>query len=115
MRYFADSAATTPLHPEARRVMDEWNQREFGNASSLYAEGRRARAALDEAHETLAQHWGCLFGEVLFTGSGTEAANLAILGFALANPTDRRTIVLGAGDHHCVTHAAGWLGRLGTD
>ncbi|HCM73522.1 MAG TPA: cysteine desulfurase NifS, partial [Armatimonadetes bacterium] len=113
MRYYADSAATTPLHPEARRVMDEWNQREFGNASSLYAEGRRARAALDEAHETLAQHWGCLFGEVLFTGSGTEAANLAILGFALANPTDRRTIVLGAGDHHCVTHTAGWLGRLG--
>lgn len=113
MRYYADSAATTPLHPEARRVMDEWNQREFGNASSLYAEGRRARAALDEVHETLAQHWGCLFGEVLFTGSGTEAANLAILGFALANPTDRRTVVLGAGDHHCVTHTAGWLGRLG--
>lgn len=113
MRYYADSAATTPLHPEARRVMDEWNQREFGNASSLYAEGRRARAALDEAHEALAQHWGCLFGEVLFTGSGTEAANLAILGFALANPTDRRTIVLGAGDHHCVTHTVGWLGRLG--
>lgn len=113
MRYYADSAATTPLHPEARRVMDEWNQREFGNASSLYAEGRRARAALDEAHEALAQHWGCLFGEVLFTGSGTEAANLAILGFALANPTDRRTIVLGAGDHHCVTHTASWLGRLG--
>jgi len=60
MRSYADSAATTPLHPEARRVMDEWNQREFGNASSLYAEGRRARAALDEAHETLAQHWGSM-------------------------------------------------------
>lgn len=113
MRYYADSAATTPLHPEARRVMDAWNQREFGNASSLYAEGRRARAALDEAHETLAQHWGCLFGEVLFTGSGTEAANLAILGFAAANPTERRTIVLGAGDHHCVIHTEAWLRRLG--
>lgn len=113
MRYYADSAATTPLHPEARRVMDEWNQREFGNPSSLYAEGRRARAALDEAHENLAQHWGCLFGEVLLTGSGTEAANLAILGFALANPSDRRTVVLGAGDHHCVTHTAPWLARLG--
>ena len=55
MRYYADSAATTPLHPEARRVMDEWNQREFGNASSLYAEGRRARAALAQVVHRIAQ------------------------------------------------------------
>lgn len=56
----------------------------------------------------------CLFAEVLFTGSGTEAANLAIVGAALGNPDpSRNTVLLGAAEHHCVRETRPILERLG--
>lgn len=115
-RLYVDHAATTPMLPEVKAAMEPWLGAEYGNASSLYAEGRRARAAIDLAREALAEVFGCLFGEVLFTGSGTEAANTAILGAAIAalkNGIPRRTILLGAAEHHCVTHTAAALYALG--
>lgn len=84
------------------------------NPSSLHANGRRARGAVDSARETFAKILGCLFGEVHFTSSGTEAANLAILGTAFANSDlSRNRVILGAAEHHCVLHTQEWLGRLG--
>lgn len=128
-RIYLDHAATTPLHPAAREAMLPWLGEEghgdggtkgqegigfFGNPSSLHAEGRRARQAVDEARETLSEALGCLFGEVVFTSSGTEACNLAIIGAALANESPKRnTILLGAAEHHCVRHARPMLERLG--
>ena len=53
-----------------------------GNASSLYLEGREARAALDDAREAVADVLACDAAEIVFTGSGSEAANLAIRGVA---------------------------------
>jgi cysteine desulfurase len=114
VRVYLDHAATTPLCPEARIAMKPWLEGEFGNPSSLYEEGRRAKAALDEAREVLAERLGCLFGEVVFTGSGTEAVNLAVLGLALAHGDGpRRRILFGAAEHHCVLHCAPTLTRLG--
>jgi cysteine desulfurase len=85
-----------------------------GNPSSLYAEGRAAKARIDAARETLSESLGSLFAEVLFTGSGTEAANMALVGAALANSDPRRSrILIGAADHHCVLHARPVLERLG--
>lgn len=84
-----------------------------GNASSLYEEGRRAKDAIDGARETLSRAIGCEFGEVLFTGSGTEAANLALIGTALAHEGMRRRILVSAAEHHCVLHTAPILRRLG--
>ena len=111
-RIYADHAATTPLTPEAREAMLPWL--DAGNASSLHAEGRRAKAAIDEAREILSQTLGCEFGEVVFTSGGTEGANLAILGVALANPDSRkRRILLGAAEHHCVLHTQKLLERIG--
>lgn len=85
-----------------------------GNASSLHAEGRKAKDALDTAREVLATAFDSLFAEVLFTSGGTEAANLAILGSAIANEdTRRRRVLLGAAEHHCVHHTEGLLRHLG--
>ncbi len=113
-RIYLDHAATTPVLPEVAEAMEPWLGGSYGNPSSLHEEGRRARAAVDEARETLSRHLGCLFAEVLFTSSGTEAANLAILGAALANEdTSRRRVLLGAAEHHCVLHTAPLLRRLG--
>lgn len=85
-----------------------------GNPSSLYQEGRRAKDALDKARETISDTLGCLFAEVIFTSGGTEAANLAIIGLALANEDPKKNkILLGAAEHHCVLHTQTILSRLG--
>lgn len=115
-RIYADHAATTPLLSSVREAMLPWLEGGFGNASSIHAEGRQARAAIDEAREVLSEELGALFAEVIFTSSGTEAANLAVLGTALAameagNP--RKRILLGSADHHCVLHTQERLEQFG--
>ena len=112
-RIYLDHAATTPLLPEVREAMLPWLGDEYGNPSSLYQEGAKAKAALDTAREAVSSALGCLFGEVLFTGSGSEAANLALVGTALAHKGDRKTVVISASEHHCVTNTRPILERLG--
>ena len=113
-RIYLDHAATTPMFPEVREAMQPWLNEEFGNASSLYAEGRRAKDAIDEARETLSDTLGCMFAEVLFTSSGTEAANLSIIGAALCSSESKRNrVLLSAVEHHCVLHTRPILERLG--
>lgn len=76
---YLDNAATTPLRDEVREaILECWT--DFGNPSSLHGLGRRARNRLEEARERLAAVLGARRREVIFTGSGTEADNLAILG-----------------------------------
>lgn len=111
-RIYLDHAATTPLAPEVREAMLPWL--DAGNASSLHAEGRRAKDAIDAARETLSATLGCEFGEVVFTSGGTEAANFAIVGSAMANRDPRRNrILIGAAEHHCVLHTRPLLERIG--
>src|SRR5688572_27297353 len=100
-RIYLDYAATAPLLHEARDAMLPWL--DCGNPSSLYEEGRTARGAIDSAREVLSESLGCSFGEVLFTSSGTESANFAIVGSALAAMGGARNRVLfSAIEHHCV-------------
>ena len=113
-RIYLDHAATTPLCDEARAAMLPWLSEGFGNPSSLHAEGRKAKDAIDASRETLSQALGSLFAEVLFTSGGTEAANLAILGTALHNVGSSRTrVLLGSAEHHCVLNTASTLQALG--
>ncbi len=115
-RIYADHAATTPLLPAAREAMLPWLEAGFGNASSIHSEGRQARAAIDEAREVLSEELGSLFAEVIFTGSGTEAANLALFGTALSAMecgSPRKRILIGAADHHCVLHTQERLEQFG--
>lgn len=115
-RIYVDHAATTPLLPEVQEAMRPWFEAEFGNPSSLHAEGRKARQAIDVAREQVSSAIGCLFGEVTFTSGGSEAANLAIIGTALQakESGSRRTKVLvSAAEHHCVLETAGVLQALG--
>jgi cysteine desulfurase len=100
---YLDNAATTPLRPEAREAMLPFLDDRFGNPSGSHAIARAARQSIDEARDVVAECLGCQPGEVVFTGSGTEADNLAILG-AGGRP------VCTAAEHHAVlhaTHAAG--------
>lgn len=113
-RIYLDHAATTPLRPEVLEAMQPWLLQEYGNPSSLHAEGRAAKHAIDQAREIVSNALDAIFAEVIFTGSGTEAANMAIIGAALANEDpSRKRILLGAAEHHCVLETAPLLQRLG--
>ena len=77
---YLDYAATTPLLPAVRKAMGPFLGNEFGNAGSLHSFGQRAMAAVDNARETIAKAIGAKFEQVIFTGSATEANNLALRG-----------------------------------
>jgi len=79
-RYYLDYNASTPLDPRVAKRMSEMLL-VYGNPSSIHAEGREARALVDEARVSLGQLLNCDHHQILFTSGGTEANNLAILGF----------------------------------
>jgi len=77
---YLDHAATTPLSDTAWRAMEPYLRERFGNPSEPHAAGRAARAGLDEARASVAATLGCAPAELVFTGGGSEADNLAVLG-----------------------------------
>jgi cysteine desulfurase len=85
----------------------------FGNPSSVYTLGRKGLAALDTAHELVAAELGCRPTEVVFTGGGSEADNLAIKGVAHAAHRRGNHIVTSAIEHHAVLHTCQQLEREG--
>ena len=111
-RYYLDHNATSPLRPEARAAMEPWlGERGAGNPSSLHAEGRAARAVVDEARDRVAAVLGAKSHEIIFTGGGTESNNLAVCGLALGAASGPRRVAVSAVEHHAVLHAARWLQR----
>ena len=77
---YLDHAATTPLRPAVLEAMRPFLEAPGGNPSSAHARGRAARAALEQARERVAAALGAARKEIVFTGGGTEADNLAVLG-----------------------------------
>jgi cysteine desulfurase len=112
--HYLDYAATAPVLPEVRDAMLPYLAERWGNPSSIYAVGREARKGVDEAREKIALAIGCSPEEVVFTGSGTEADNLAIKGAVWALG-DKRHVVLPRIEHHAVVDSAEWLATIGHD
>jgi cysteine desulfurase len=110
---YLDHAATTPVDERVLDAMRPYWEREFGNPSSVYGLGRRARRALDDARDRIAQVLGCRANEIVFTGCGSESDNLAVKGAALAAAELRgaRHVVTTTIEHHAVLHTCGWLER----
>jgi cysteine desulfurase len=117
-RAYLDHAATTPVRPEAAEAMRPFFAEQFGNPSGSHAEARRARRALDDAREQIADLLGADFGEVVFTSGGTESDNLAIAGAweagARTDAEDRSepgVLVCSAFEHHAVLETCRTLAR----
>ena len=107
-RAYLDHAATTPMLPEAVEAMLPFLSRTFGNPSGVHAESRTARTAIDDARQQVADLIGADLGEVVFTGSGTEADNLAVAGSLGARAAGGRPtgpVVCLAMEHHAVLNA----------
>lgn len=106
---YLDHAATTPMLPTALDAYLATAQK-VGNASSLHTSGRSARRIVEESRERIAEALNAKPSEVVFTGSGTEADNLATKGLYWARRTEeRRRLVTSSIEHHAVLDPVHWL------
>jgi cysteine desulfurase len=113
MTVYLDHAATTPLRREVLDAMMPLLTSDFGNPSSVHGHGRKARAALDEARELLAGRLNAQPREVIFTGGGSEAINLALKGVAWAGKARGNRLITSAVEHHAVLHTLRHLEKFG--
>jgi len=102
---YLDYNATTPLGAAAREAMEPFLARYYGNPSSVHGAGREARAAVDDARDRLADLLGAKPHELIFTSSGTESNNLAVLGIARAHASRGRHLICASTEHHAVLNA----------
>ncbi|HEX6062493.1 MAG TPA: cysteine desulfurase family protein [Candidatus Limnocylindria bacterium] len=105
-RVYLDHAATTPVDPEVAELMAQVLRDVPGNPSSIYAEGRRARALVDRARDEVAAAIGAEPAEIVFTSGGTEADNLALRGVLKAREGQADGVVTTAIEHHAVLDTA---------
>lgn len=110
---YLDHAATSPLRPEVRDAMLPYLTGVFGNPSSHHTVGEAAATALEDARARIAHRLGFRTGDVVFTGGGTEANNLAVKGIVLgALPRGRGHVVISPIEHESVLRPAEYLRRL---
>ncbi len=120
MEHYLDHSSTTPPSETALRAMNE-AAAVWGNPSSVHAPGRQAAALLTKSRETVARSLGLARfskDKVIFTASGTEANNLAMLGCARSKQRDAAhpgTVLLSAGEHPSVDGPATLLEKEGYD
>jgi len=116
---YLDYAATTPIDPEVSREILNYLEKDYGNPSSIYTLGQRSLAAIDTARERLANFLGCQVSEIIFTGSATEANNLAIFGLIrrkMAEPKNEKLhIITSQIEHHSVLEPCQVLEKEGVE
>ncbi|MFQ6075648.1 MAG: cysteine desulfurase family protein [Candidatus Bathyarchaeia archaeon] len=112
-RVYADYAATTPLDPRVFEAMQTYFMEAYGNASSAHALGALAKRALEESRATVAKAMGAEATGLVFTGSATEANNLALKGHAFGMGKERTHIAISTVEHDCVLNSARWLDSQG--
>ena len=99
---YLDNAATTPMSPKVIDIITDEMKNDFGNASSTYELGRRARNVIDRARHQIAQDINAQDGEIIFTSGGSESNNTAILGTAYARKNIGKKIITTTIEHPSV-------------
>ena len=114
MFVYADNAATTRIAPQVLDAMLPYLKEEYGNPSTLYNLGREAKIAIEKAREQVAQVIGAKAEEIFFTGSGTEADNMALKG-VLYGPAGKgkKHLITTKIEHHAILHTAMALEKEG--
>ncbi len=105
---YLDNNATTPLDPQVAEKMSWFIREHFGNPSSLYPIGRQVKELLTEAREQVAAAIGAHRSEVIFTGSGTEADNFAVIGVLEAR-SEKKQFITSTIEHPAVLETARYL------
>jgi len=104
---YLDNAATTPVDLEVKKEMDKYFSEEYGNPGSFNAIGLRAKEAVDNSREKIANILNCDIREVVFTSGGTESINLALKGVARSSK-DKHVITTKV-EHHAVLESLEYL------
>ena len=110
---YLDHAATTYIDNEVFKKISPYLKGNFGNPSSLYLIGRKAKAAIENARSAIAKILGVSSKEIIFTGSGTESDNLAIFGVAKAYSDKGRHIIVSKIEHKAVLESVKKLEKEG--
>jgi len=110
---YLDYNATTPVDPEVAKAMIPFLGEEFGNPSSAYGYGIRAKRAVEDARGLVAAFLRCKPGEVVFTSGGTESNNYAVRGVAWANRHRGNHIITSAIEHPAVLEVCRHLEQFG--
>lgn len=111
---YADNAATTKISDPVLKAMMPWLTEGYGNASSIYAKGREAEAALNKAREQVAGALGATPREIFFTSGGSESDNWAIKQTArMMAKKGKKHIVTSEFEHHAVLHSVDALKKEG--
>jgi cysteine desulfurase len=111
---YLDYNATTPVDPEVLNAMLPFLREDYGNPSSSYALGKRAREAIEKARAQVASLIGAEAGEIVFTGGGTESSNIAIRSGAKAM-TGRKAVVTTTIEHPATDACCAMLANDGYD
>lgn len=114
-KVYMDHSATTFVDPAVLEKMLPFFSEKYGNPNSVHAWGREVRSCVDEARSQVASLVNAAPREILFTGGGSEADNLAIKGVAEVLSDKGRHVITSAIEHHAVLDTVKWLGRHGYD
>ncbi|MGH9864701.1 MAG: cysteine desulfurase family protein [Candidatus Acidiferrales bacterium] len=114
-RVYLDYNATTPVAPEVLDAMLPFFTEGYGNASSIHSAGQNARAAVESARVSVAALIGAKPSEIVFTSGGTEADNLAILGFVAAMRREKKHVICSPIEHSAVRNAVEALEKKGIE
>ena len=112
-RIYLDHAATTPVSQKVLEQMLPYFTNLYGNASSVYGDGREARKAVEKARRQVAETIGAQANEILFTSGGSESDNLALKGCAFGLKANGRHIITTAIEHPAVLNTCKWLEKQG--
>ncbi len=112
---YLDNSATTKVDPRVTEAMLPYFSEKYGNPNSLHKFGREARAAIDNARAQVASLINAKPTDIIFTGAGSEADNLAIKGaaWALKEKGKGSHIITSAIEHHAILDTVRWLGKMG--
>ena len=113
---YLDHNATTPVRKEVLDAMMPYFAEDYGNASSVYSMGQKARHAIDEAREVIGDTLGTEAADIIFTSGGTESDNFAIKGVAMANLNKGRHVITSSTEHLAVLEPCRFIEKeLGFD
>ncbi|MCR5335426.1 MAG: cysteine desulfurase NifS [Synergistes sp.] len=112
---YLDNSATTKMDPRVLEAMLPYWSENYGNPNSLHRRGREARSAVDAARASVAALINAEPADIIFTGAGSEADNLAVKGaaWALKAKGKGNHIITSAIEHHAILDSVKWLGRMG--
>jgi cysteine desulfurase len=100
---YLDNSATTQMDEDVLTAMLPWLRQDYGNASSIYGLGRRARVAIEQARADIAECVNAHPAEIFFTSGGTESNN-TVLKSCVDESALADTIAVGATEHHAILH-----------